>query len=231
MPIGTIATIASLLPNVIQGVTAGIGALQNTRDFNRLKGNQPQYQIPEEYKKNLAMAQQLYAGNMPGYSQTLSEIGQAGARARGGAERGAISSNAYMSSVGDIYQKELDAIQGLGVQQEQYKTQQAQNVMAQQGVMGEQKGQQWNLNKNLPWQTEMNRLGESKAANTQGFFSALQGLGSGVTDLLGTKYLSEAMQGLQPTNNLQNEATTRQEKKDLRWFNRWVNDYAKLKQG
>lgn len=201
MPIGTIATIASLLPNVIQGVTAGIGALKNTRDFNRLKGSQPQYQIPEEYKKNLAMAQQLYAGNMPGYSQTLSEIGQAGARARGGAERGAISSNAYMSSVGDIYQKELDAIQGLGVQQEKYKTEQAQNVMAQQGFMGEQKAQQWNLNKNLPWQTEMNRLGEAKAANTQGLSSEIQGLGGNVTDLLGTKMMTDTLKGLNPQSS------------------------------
>jgi hypothetical protein len=67
-------------------------------------GAQPQYEIPQEYENILARYKQAYAGNMPGYEQMLSQTEQSGARARGAAERGAISSAAYGSQVGDIQQ-------------------------------------------------------------------------------------------------------------------------------
>jgi hypothetical protein len=161
----------------------------------------PQYEIPQEYENILSRYQQAYAGNMPGYEQTLSQTGQAGARARGAAERGAISSTAYGAQVGDIYQKELDAIQGLGVKQAEYKQAQLANVAQAEGQLGQQKSQQWEVNKYMPWQTEMNRYREMQKGGMQNLFGAIQsGVGT-MTDFLGTKYATDAIKGLYPPQN------------------------------
>lgn len=182
---------------LLQGIFGGVQAAKGNKGFNRAMANRPTYEIPDEYKNILAQYQQAQAGNMPGYEQTLSQIGQSGARARGAAERGAISSASYGAQVGDLYQKELDAIQGLGIKQEEYKTSMMDRVAQAQGQMGAQKSEQWNINKFMPWQTEMNRFGEQKQAGIQNMFSGLQsGIGN-LADLAGTKYYSDALAKLQ----------------------------------
>ena len=182
--------------SLLQGIIGGIQASRANKQFKKLNANRPQYEIPKEYENILGMYKTAMAGNAPGYSQSLANMEQAGARARGAAERGAISSVSYGSQVSDIYQKELDAIQNLGVQQEQWKASQMQNVAGAQGMLGEQKAQQWNVNQYVPWQTEMNRLGEQKATGMQNLFQGIQsGLG-GISDLLGTKYYTSVLKGL-----------------------------------
>ena len=182
---------------LLQGIFGAAQAARGNKGFNRAMANRPTYEIPDEYKNILAQYQQSQAGNMPGYEQTLSQIGQAGARARGSAERGAISSASYGAQVGNLYQKELDAIQGLGIKQEEYKTSMLDKVAQAQGQMGAQKSEQWNINKFMPWQTEMNRYGEQKQAGIQNMFSGIQsGMGS-LADLAGTKYYSDALSKLQ----------------------------------
>jgi hypothetical protein len=175
-----------------------IQAARGAKGFNRTMANRPTYEIPEEYKNILAQYQQAQAGNMPGYEQTLGQIGQLGARTRGAAERGAISSTAYGSQVGDIYQKELDALQNLGVQQAQYKSSMLDKVAGAQAGLGEQKTEQWNINKYVPWQTEMNRYGEMKQAGMQNLFGAIQSGVGNITDLAGTRYYTDVLKGLYP---------------------------------
>lgn len=181
------------LPSLAQGIFGAIQAGRGNRLFKQQMANRPQYEIPEEYQKVLSMYQTAMSGNAPGYSQTLSNIGQAGARARGGLERGAISSNAYGAGVSDLYQKELDAIQNLGIQQEQWKAQQMANVAQAQGALAGQKSTQWELNKYIPWQTETQRAGEMRKAGIENMFGAAQGLASGMSDLVGTKLYTDAL--------------------------------------
>lgn len=203
MPIGALglAAIAQGAGSLAQGIFGGVQAARANKAFSRLQANRPTYDIPKEYENVLRQYQLAYASDMPGYAQTLSNIGQASARARGAAERGAISSNAYGAQVGDIYQKELDAIQNLGIQQAQYKQSQLANIAQAEQTIGGQKLEQQNWNKFIPWQTEMNRFGEQKQAGIQNMFSGIQsGLGN-LTDYMGTKYYTDAIKGLYPQNN------------------------------
>lgn len=182
--------------SLLQGIIGGIQASRANKKLNQLQANRPQYQIPKEYEDILNQYKMSYASDMPGYAQTLSNIGQAGARARGAAERGAISSNAYGAQVSDLYQKELDALQNLGIQQEQYKASQLDKMAQAQSALGAQKSEQWNLNQFVPWQTEMNRYSEQKSTGMQNLFSGIQG-GLGVaSDFLGTKYYADTLKGL-----------------------------------
>ncbi len=184
---------------LLQGIFGAAQAAKGNKGFNRAMANRPTYEIPDEYKNILAQYQQAQAGNMPGYEQTLSQIGQAGARARGSAERGAISSASYGAQVGNLYQKELDAIQNLGVKQEEYKTSMLDRVAQARGQLGQQKEQQFNLNQFVPWQTEANRYGEMKKQGTENLFGAIQGGVKNFSDLLGTKFYQEALTKLQKT--------------------------------
>lgn len=195
-PLG-LGTILNAGSSLLQGIFGGIQASRANKRFNQTMANRPNYEIPQEYQSILSRYQQTAAGNMPEYNQTLSQIDQLGARSRGAAERGAISSNAYGSQVGNLYQKELDALQNLGVQQEQYKSAQLDKISGAEQAMAGQKEQQWNINKFLPWQIEMNRFGEQKQAGIQNLFSGIQsGIGN-ITDFLGTKYYTETLKGLQ----------------------------------
>jgi hypothetical protein len=186
---------------LLQGIVGGVQAAKGNKGFNKTMANRPEYEIPEEYESILAQYQQARAGNMPGYDQMRADINQSGARARGSAERGAISSTAYGAQVGDIYQKELDAIQNLGIQQEQYKSNMLDKVAGAQGQLGQQKSEQWNINEYTPWQTEMNRYGEMKKQGVENIFGAIQsGVGT-MSDFLGTRYAVDAMKGLYPQGN------------------------------
>jgi len=185
---------------LLQGIVGGVQAARGRKGFERTLGAQPQYEIPQEYENILSRYKQSYAGNMPGYDQMLSQTGQAGARARGAAERGAISSTAYGSQVGDIYQKELDAIQGLGIKQAEYKQAQLAGLSQAEGQLGQQKSAQWEMNKYMPWQTEMNRYGEMQKGGVENIFKGIQsGVGT-MTDFLGTKYAVSELKKLYPKN-------------------------------
>jgi hypothetical protein len=186
--------IASLGAQGLMAVVNGIRAASQQKKFNQTLRNQPQYQIPQEYQDILARNQQMYNSDMPGYAQTVSNIGQAGATARGAAERGAIGSVSYGAQVGDIYQKELDAYQNLGVQQAQYKVNMAQNVNQAQAAVGEKKDLQFDLNKYQPWQAQLNRYGEGAKSGWEGMMSAIQGGISNISDLFGTQELKKAYQ-------------------------------------
>ena len=188
---------ASVIPALFQGITGAIQASRGRKGFNRAMANRPDYQIPEEYQKILSQYQTAYGGDMPGYERGLDQIEQVGARSRGAAERGAISSNAYASSISSQQQKELDAIMNLNQQNEQFKLAGVDKIAGAEGMMAGQKEQQWNLNKFLPWQTEVNRYGEMQKGGMQNLFGALQSGASNMTDLVGTKYYQDLLKGLQ----------------------------------
>jgi len=184
--------------SAVQGIIGGIQAARGRKGFKRTMGAQPQYEIPQEYQNILSRYQQMYAGTRPGEAKELSDVYQSGARARGAAERGAISSAAYGSQVGNIYQKELDAIQGLGVKQAEYKQAQLANMAQAEGQLGQQKSAQWEMNKYMPWQTEMNRYGEKEKMGIQNLFGAIQSGVSTASDYFGTKYATDVIKGLYP---------------------------------
>ena len=134
---------------------------------------------------------------MPGYQRGLNQIGQVGARARGAAERGAISSNAYGASISAQQQKELDAIMNYNLGNERFKLEGVDKIAGAEQLMAGQKEQKWNLNKFLPWQTEVNRYSEMQKGGMENLFGALQAGASNMTDLIGTKYYQDVLKGLQ----------------------------------
>lgn len=183
--------------NIGSSIVQGSRARKMERQLDQLSANRPTWEIPAEYQGTINTYKQLMAGNMPGYEQSLTQMGQAGARARGTAERGAISSTAYGTQAGDIYQKELDAIQNLQTSQAQFKAQQTQNVVGAEQELARQKAEQWNINVNVPWQTKMNELTSRYGALTGNAANARESGMSGLMNFAGTSYYQKMLEMLQ----------------------------------
>jgi len=215
MPIPLIAgAVASAIPSIFQGIMGAVQASRGRKGFKDTMANRPDYEIPSEYGDILAKYKSTYGGDAPGYQRGLNQIEQVGARSRGAAERGAISSNAYGASINAQQQKELDAIMNLNQQNEQFQLQGVDKIAGAQGAMAGQKEQQWNLNKFLPWQTEMNRYGEMQKGGMENLFGALQSGAGNITDLVGTKYYTDALSGIDPS------ADRKEKREERQWLKR-----------
>ena len=182
---------------LFQGITGAVQAARGRKGFKRTMANRPAYEIPKEYQDILARYQQTYGGNKPGFEQQLDQYAQAGARARGASERGAISSSSYGAQIGDIYQKELDAIQKEYISNAEFKLAGVDKIAGAQGLLAGQKEAKQNWEKLIPYQTELNRYGEMQKTGMENLFGAIQGGIGNATDLLGTSYYKKILDQLQ----------------------------------
>lgn len=182
---------------LLQGIFGGVQAAKGNKGFNRAMANRPNFEIPSEYKDILAMYQQEQAKGLPNYLQMKADIAQVGARARGAAERGAISSASYGAQLAGLTQKEMDAIQGVNMAQADYKASFIDKKAGAMGALGQQQSAKNEWEKYIPNQTALNYYGEQKQAGIQNLFGALQGFTGNIADLAGTSYYKTALDKLQ----------------------------------
>lgn len=160
------------------GIANMIKKNQLRSDWNRLAGERPSYQIPQGYKDALGVYQKLATGEMPGQSLIQENIEQSSARARTAAERGAISSTAYGGQVSNIYDKELQAIQDLGIQAAQYQTTAQENLARGMQMMGAEQAKKYEWDVIGDWTTRMNQIESQLGAattNTGNWFNTAMG--------------------------------------------------------
>jgi hypothetical protein len=193
-PWGAIATGASSLLNLGMGIANTIKTNKLQKQWDRLNANRPTYEIPQSYKDALAIYQkQAGQTQLPGQGLIEENIGQSSARARTAAERGAISSTSYGGQVSNIYDKELQAIQDLGIKSAEFQQQNQQNLATGMQMMGgqQEKAQDWNtLGK---WSTQMNQLESKMGASAGAASNAWQGLSAGLMDFAGTQYYGQML--------------------------------------
>lgn len=191
------STIAGTGLNLAKGIFGLAQTARAGKDIKSLMANQVQYKRPEEYQQELAMRKEMAAQQrLPGQGYIEQNIGQAGASALSAAERGAISSNVYQKSVGDILQKQLDAFSNLGLQAAQW--QQA-NKEALMGTMQRGAGysdQEWQVNKQQPWDIRMNEAVSRRQAGMGNLFGGIEGAIGGLQDYAGTRYYQDVLNAL-----------------------------------
>lgn len=148
------------------------------RQWDQIAGQRPDYTIPESYRGALDIYQKLATGEMPGQSLIEENIQQSSARARTAAERGAISSTAYGGQVSNIYDKELQAIQDLGIQAAQYKAQAQENLAKGMQMMGAEEAKKFEWDVIGDWTTKINQIESQLGAattNTGSWFNTAMG--------------------------------------------------------
>jgi hypothetical protein len=197
LPWGGIAAGVSSLLNLGLGIADRIKANKLQKQWNTLYSQRPEYEIPEAYTGALNLYKQRAAqSKMPGQDILEENIQQSSARARTAAERGAISSASYGAQASDIYAKELEAIQDLGIKSAEFQ-------WANQGQLGEamnmygqqqEKAQDWNaLGK---WTTGMNVLESQMGARTQNANAYLGNAAAGLANFAGTEYYSKMLESM-----------------------------------
>lgn len=205
-PWGAIAMGAGAALGLGQSIWAGAQQKKYTKKFLKGFENRPIYEIPSEYKTMLERLRREAATTEPAWANIQKEqIGQATAKGTQLAERGAISSTGYQGAISDILDKELKALQDLGIQSMQYQEQKKQDLMQGEKLMGEQKAEQWNINEYVPWQTKMNFYGEKAGAAGQNLWAGMRGITDSFSNFAGTKAYIDAIkkmypQGVPPTN-------------------------------
>jgi hypothetical protein len=195
-PWGAIATGVGALAGLVK---MGIGASQiakYTKRFNQGLANRPLYQIPKEYQDVLTTYQKLSQGKMPGFDTELSQIGQTTAQSTQAAERGAISSNAYMDAVNKLNQQALTFQQNLGIRNEQYQSGMTEKALGAELGLGEQKAQQWNINEYGKWQTMMNFYGEKAGVASQNLWGGINDISGTLANFAGTKAYLDVLERL-----------------------------------
>jgi hypothetical protein len=186
-PWGAIAAGIGGLAGIGKAVVGGIQASRGRKEFKSLMGNRPMFEIPEEYGDVLSTYKRLSESEkFPGQDIMEGKIGQATARATQSAKEGAVSSTAYQSAVGDIYQKELDALQNLSLQAEQYKTSQQDKLAGAQQMMGGLKSDQWNINQYVPWQTNVINAAQRGQTGQQNLFEGMGSFANQMSNFAGT---------------------------------------------
>jgi hypothetical protein len=190
------AAAASGITNLVKGISQSVKAKRAEKAADKLYAQRPTYEIPSGYgdalnlyKKNAAQTQ------LPGQGLIEENIQQSSARARSSAERGAVSSAAYGGMTSDIYDKELQAIQDLGIKAAEFQQENQEKLAQGYQMMGGQQAMAQDWNKLGSWTTGMNRLESKGAAYAQNASNAWSSLSEGLMDFAGTQYAMKMMQG------------------------------------
>lgn len=194
---------AALISGGISAVKGIFGAAQSVKankQIKKLNATLPKYKRPEEYGQELALrAKMAGQGQLPGLGQITDNISGATSQAYGAAEKGAISSNTYMGAVGDIYSKQINAFQDLGIKSAEFQQTQKENYMNTLQKGADYSDTEWQENVMRPWEVNMNEAQSKKKAGGENLWNGLEGMSSAFSSFAGTKYASEVMQGLQKT--------------------------------
>jgi len=182
----------------IKSIFGGFQAAKGRKQMNRLLSNRPQYTISQGYQDAFRTYQQLANSELPGYDIMKGQIDQSGAKAMNYAERGAMGSNQYMSAALSSQDKELDAIKNLGLMSAQWRTQQQQNLIQGQQMMGGLQDTQFQTNKLDPWNIKANMASERMGAGMSNLFSGLEGMGGSIMNYAGTKAMLDMYKKMYP---------------------------------
>ncbi len=196
----TIAAIVGGGVNLVKGLFGAIQSAKAQKKTNRLLDNPVTYKRPEEYARELAMREQQAAQSQPTWMRQAKEnIGQGFATGVGNLKESAISSNTLSGGIGDLYQKQIQAYQDLGMQAQKWQETQRENLA---GTLRQGAGYsdtEYQENVLRPWETQMNMAMGNKQAGATNLFSGLEGMSSTFANFAGTKYFQDIMKKLQNT--------------------------------
>jgi hypothetical protein len=164
--------VAAAIPAILGAVQMGMASRQ--------KKQRPTYDIPSAQKEALENQRRLAAmEKAPGTDAMLNQIRQQGAAAVQNVKEMTGGSAGAAGAATDIYAKELEALQGMQGNQQNFRLQQQGALNQALNAYGEAENKVWDYNVNQPYQQSM----AAKSALTNASMSNILG---GVTGALGT---------------------------------------------
>jgi hypothetical protein len=174
--------VAAAIPAVLGAVQMGMAARQ--------KKQRPIYDIPQASKEAMENQRRLAAmEKAPGTDALLNQIRQQGAAATQNVKEMTGGSAGGAKAATDIYGKELEALQGMQANQQQFRLQQQQNLNQALNQYGQMQQQAWDYNVNQPYQQAM----AAKSALTGAGLANLTNAATGTLGTIGAAQQSEKM--------------------------------------
>lgn len=160
--------------------------------------NRPMYDIPMGMQRSLKIAQQMSAGDMPGYNRALenSMVNKADSMsnlqnvARGSADL----LGASVASQG----KAQDDLMNLASMNAQHKYSSLGNLASTQERMAGYQDKKWEYNEMQPWADKENELRNKQVTGEQGMYSGLNDMSAGAVNAFGDMFKSNMPQGTGP---------------------------------
>src|SRR5664280_884655 len=177
-----IAAIANAGLGIGKAIFGGVSAAKGRNQLNTLMNNYPTQTMSQGYTDAFKIYQNMANSNLPGYDIMKGQIDQSGAQTQQNLERGAMGSNQLMSGVLSSQDKELKAIQNLGLMSAQWKSQQQQNLAGQNNVMGQQQDQLFQHNVSDKWGIQANMANGRINNGSNNLFSGLQDASNSVSN-------------------------------------------------
>jgi hypothetical protein len=201
MSLALAAGIAGAGMNIAKGLVGMVQTARANKGIKRLMANPVTYKRPDEYAQELGLRQEAASQQeMPGQRYLEQNIGNAASQARTASEQGAISSNVYQSQVGNIFEKQANALQDLSMQSAQWQQQQKENLISTLGKGSNYSDTEWTENSLRPWEMNMNLYQSQKQAGAQNAWGGAEGLIQGLSSFAGTKYYQDILKGLMSQN-------------------------------
>lgn len=187
--IGTGASAGALIGGPVGAAVGAVGGLglglwenhKNKEQAKKDEANRPQYQIPDEYKQQLSLVQQQSLQGMPQEQQqqfinnlqqsTAYGLNQLGTR------------NAGLAGVAQLNQNQNQGLANLASMSAQMRVANQDKYINQLGLMGDQKSQQFQLNKLNPYNVGVARNNANTGVLYQNLNNSLQ-LGSQALGLM-----------------------------------------------
>lgn len=224
----TIAAIASGAISLGKGIIGAVQAGKAKKNINKLLANPVQYKRPEEYGQELALRQQRASQSNPLWaSQAKDNIGSALSQSLGAAEKGAISSNTYGKSVGDLFNKQIQAYQDLGMQSQQWQDKQKE-ALANTYRQGAQYSNDELQFKQNNWDVQMNQARGDNQAGATNLWNGIEGGASAFMNFAGTKYAGDVMKGLQGGNSASMKQNFNPNQQFSKPINNWANPQGSI---
>jgi hypothetical protein len=105
-----------------------------------------------------------------------------------------------MSAALQSQDKELGAIQNLGLMSAQWRTQQQQQLAGAQQMMGKKQDEVWDYNVAQPWNIKANMAANKMGVGQQNLFAGMQDMGTAFQNYAGTNSLLNMYKSMNQQN-------------------------------
>lgn len=171
------------------GLIGGLSAKKKRDKAAKAASVRPEYQIPQEIYQNKAMYEAMAnSSRIPGQAQIEKQIGQSQTQSINASQKAAGSSADALAAVGGIQQNTLDQYGNLAAMGAQYQAQNKDKLAASRDDLADFKQQEFNYNKNQPWQiafAQNQKLQDQNRMDNQNVVNDVQSLAASGSSALG----------------------------------------------
>ncbi len=172
--------LVAAIPGILSSLFGAGQMMSGGADMRRLENSRPEYQIPEEAKQALLLAQSMI-GDMPGTAVQQQRIDSGAANMI----QNAMMTGNPLAALGSIQGTENKANQDLQTKNAEFRLSATDRAREALGTYSQYKDMEFQMNEFAPWKDRMQRAENQYGAGAKNLFGGLDSISSIATAFLG----------------------------------------------